>query len=67
MMMGLNVVESECHYVRMLICPNVDKSCYIRSGDVIYGDKQGYDRLRSRLISRPGEARGCSTNTFVIN
>ena len=38
MMMGLNVVESECQYVRMLICPNVYKSCYVKSGDIIYGD-----------------------------
>ena len=27
----------------MLMCPNVDKSCYVKSGDIIYGDKQGYD------------------------
>ena len=37
-------VVSECRYVVMLICRNVDKLCYVISGDDIYGDKQGYDR-----------------------
>ena len=35
----------------MLICPNVDKSCYVKSGDIINGDEQGFDPRKYMHIS----------------
>ena len=46
----------------MLICPNVDKSCYVNSGDLIDGDEQGYDQAMSfpaeHLQMAPTPGRG---------